>query len=87
MINNSERFAGLTHFATRHPQAFKSLWAGHFMHQMPINIEQTGAISGFINQMIVPDFVVECARLHKGFLRDKKQNGVQIAANRQAMQA
>ena len=34
------------------------------MHQMAVDIEQRGAVRLFVNQMIVPDFVVESARFH-----------------------
>jgi hypothetical protein len=32
------------------------------MHQMPVDIEQAGAVRLFVDQMVVPDFVVERAR-------------------------
>jgi hypothetical protein len=42
------------------------------MDQMPVDIEQAGAILCLVNQMIVPDLVVKCARLGHG----KSQNSV-----------
>jgi hypothetical protein len=43
----------------RHAQAFERLRARHFVHQMAIDIEQAGAVSGFLDQMVVPDLVVQ----------------------------
>ena len=43
-------------------QALERLRRGHFMDQMAVDIEQAGAVIGFVNQMIVPDFVVQRGR-------------------------
>jgi hypothetical protein len=32
------------------------------MDQMAVDIEQAGAVIGFVNQVIVPDFVVQSGR-------------------------
>jgi hypothetical protein len=75
----------LSNLSACHAQAFKGLWTRHFMHEMTVNIEQTGAIGLFIHQMIVPDFVIKCAGLHwmSLFLKILYE---QIAANNTAMQ-
>jgi hypothetical protein len=33
------------------------------MNEMAVDIEQAGAVFGFVNQMVVPDFVVKRGRL------------------------
>ncbi len=48
------------------PQPFESLRARHLMHEMAIDIDQARAIGFRMNEMIVPDFIVECARLRHG---------------------
>ena len=35
-------------------QAFKSLWAGDFMHQVTVYVKQNCAIVGFVNDVAVP---------------------------------
>jgi hypothetical protein len=37
-------FSGMPHRAPGHAQAFERLRAGHFMHEMAIDIEKAGAI-------------------------------------------
>ena len=34
------------------------------MHQMTVDIDETGSVRLFVNQMVVPDFVVERTRFH-----------------------
>ncbi len=55
--------------APRHAQAFKGLGAGHFVHQMAVDIQQAGAIIGFVRDMGVPDFVIECLGRHTVYSR------------------
>ena len=45
------------------PQAFEGLRARDLVHQMAINIEKAGSVRLFVDQMVVPDLVVECTRL------------------------
>ena len=45
------------------PQAFEGLRRGHLVHQMAIDVEQAGAVLGFVHQMVVPDLVVQGGRL------------------------
>src|SRR5207247_9791822 len=42
-------------------QAFKGLRAGDFVHQMPVDVEDGGAVFFGVDDMLVPDFVVEGA--------------------------
>jgi hypothetical protein len=51
----------------RHAQAFKGLWAGHFVNQMAVNVEDGRAIVFGVDDVFVPDLVVKRAS-HEGFL-------------------
>ena len=62
----AKRQIGAADFAARHAQAFESLGAGHFMHQMPVDIEDRGLTRARRHQMGVPDLVVQ--RLGHGLL-------------------
>ena len=42
-------------------QAFKRLRAGHFVNQMAVDVEDGGAVFFGVNDVLVPDFVVEGA--------------------------
>ena len=63
VVDHGQGALGVAHLAARQAQAFKGLGGGHFMDEMPVDIEQAGAILCLVNQMIVPDLVVKCARL------------------------
>ena len=43
-------------------QTLEGLRRSHFVHQMAVDIEQAGAIIGFVHQMVVPDLVVQGCR-------------------------
>ena len=65
VIRNRDGLVRGMHFAARHAQAFECLRAGHFVNQMAVNIEQTGAVFGLLRDMRVPDLVVECFGGHR----------------------
>ena len=48
-------------FALRLAQAFKSLWAGDFVHQMAVDIQHGGAVFFGVYGVFVPNFVVKRA--------------------------
>ena len=60
VIWHSDGLFWRAHFTARHTQTFKGLWAGHFVDQMAVDIQQAGAVFGFMGDMSVPDFVIEC---------------------------
>ena len=64
MIDDQQRLLRRMDLAARRAQTFKRLWRGHFMDEVTVDVEQAGAVSRIIDQMIVPDFVVERARFH-----------------------
>ena len=43
-------------------QAFEGLRAGHFVHQMTVDVEERRAISFLMDDMVLPEFVVKCLR-------------------------
>ena len=64
VIGHSDGFFWRAYRPAIHPQPFKGLRAGHFVDQMAVNIEQAGAIFGFMGDMRVPDLIIECFRGH-----------------------
>ena len=64
MVGDGQRCFGVTNFSPRHPQAFKCLRAGDFMHQMAVDIEQAGAIRRLMHEVAVEDFIEECLGGH-----------------------
>ena len=61
VIGHRQRQIGAPHFAPGQPQGLERLRAGHFVHQMTIDINQTRAVIAAFNDMGVPDFLVQCA--------------------------
>jgi hypothetical protein len=61
VVNHGEGFLRAVHLAAGHAQAFKGLRAGDFVHQVAVDVEQAGAVFCFVNQVVVPDLVVQCA--------------------------
>jgi hypothetical protein len=66
MIGNRQGQVGAAYFSAGHAQAFESLWACYFMHQMSVDIENWRFPRRGRYQMGVPDFVVQ--RLGHGML-------------------
>ena len=50
------------------PQPLEGLGRGHFVDQVAVDVEQAGAVLVGAHHMIVPQFVVECSRLHGALL-------------------
>ena len=62
MIRHRQTQMRRTHAAPILMQAFKSLWACHLMHKMPVNRYEAGAIGARFYAMRVPDLVIESLR-------------------------
>ena len=62
VIDDGERLFRRAHLAAAQAQAFERLRARHFMHQMPVDIDQAGA-AGRLDDMAVPDLIEQRARL------------------------
>ncbi|MGX1066289.1 hypothetical protein AB7M39_005654 [Bradyrhizobium diazoefficiens] len=71
VVDDGERLLGRVDLAPGRAQTFERLRRGHLVHQMAVDIEQAGAIVGFVHQMVVPDLVVQGGRLgHELELRE-----------------
>ena len=62
VIDHGERLIGRMHLAPGGAQALEGLRRGHLVHQMAVDIDETGAVRLFVHQMVVPDLVVERTR-------------------------
>ena len=62
MVGHGERHIRTAHLAARRAQAFKRLRAGDLMHQMAVDIDQAGAVILPMDNMAVPDFIIEGLR-------------------------
>ena len=63
VVDHGQRLLRRVHAAARHAQALEGLRARHLMHQVPVDIEQAGAVRRLMYQMGVPYLVVEGAGL------------------------
>ena len=62
MIYYGQRLLRRMYLAPRRAQAFEGLRRGHLVHEMAVDIEQTGSVRLLVHQVVVPDLVVESAR-------------------------
>ena len=62
VIDHGQRLLRRVHLAAGGAQAFEGLRRGHLVDQMAVDIEQAGAVIGFVHQMVVPDLVVQRGR-------------------------
>ena len=61
VVDHGERLLRRAHLAAGHAQALEGLRARHLVDEMPVDIEQAGAVRRLVHQMVVPDLVVEGA--------------------------
>ena len=59
VIDDGQRLLGRAHLAAGGAQALEGLRRGHLVDEMAVDIEQAGAVIGLVNQMVVPDLVVQ----------------------------
>ena len=59
MIGHRQGQLGAADFAARIAQAFERLGAGDFMDQMTVNIDERRLAGAGLDQMRIPDFVVQ----------------------------
>jgi hypothetical protein len=65
VVDHGERLLRRAHLAAGHAQALEGLRRGHLVDEMPVDVEQAGAVRlDFVDQMVVPDLVVERTRFH-----------------------
>ena len=55
-------FSGARTLRPESAQALEGLRARHLVHEMAVDIDQAGAVGLLVDQMVVPDLVVEGAR-------------------------
>ena len=59
MIHRREGFTRLANRATVGAQAVKRLRGGHFMHQMPVDVQQRGFVLRLIDHMRIEQFFIQ----------------------------
>ena len=62
VIDHSKSLLRCANLASGGAQPLERLRRCHLMDQMAIDIEQAGAVVGFVNQVVVPDLVVQRGR-------------------------
>jgi hypothetical protein len=66
VVDDKQRLIRRMHLAAGEPQAFERLRARYFVDNVAVDINERGAVGLLLDQMIVPDFIVERARLGHG---------------------
>ena len=61
VVDHRQCAVRVAHLAAAVTQSLKGLRAGHFMHEVAVDIEQAGAILLLVDDMFVPDFVIKRA--------------------------
>ncbi len=64
VIDHGERLLRRAHFAAGQAQALEGLRARHLVHEVTVDVEEAGAVRLRVDEMVVPDLVVEGARRH-----------------------
>jgi hypothetical protein len=62
VIDDGERLLRRANLAARVAQSFERLRRSDLMDKMAVDIEQAGAVGLLVNQMVVPDLVVQGRR-------------------------
>jgi hypothetical protein len=63
VVDDREGLLRRAHLAARHAQALEGLRARHLMDEVTVDIQKAGAVRLRIDDVVVPDLVVEGARL------------------------
>ena len=63
VVDHQQRLLGRAHLAAGQPQSLERLRARHLVHEMAVDVDQAGAVGLLVDQVVVPDLVVEGARL------------------------
>ena len=59
VIGGDKGVVGTANLAAGVPQALESLWRGDFVHQVAVNVDDTGTAILFVNDVVFEDFVVQ----------------------------
>ncbi|MCY1226238.1 hypothetical protein D9M72_384640 [compost metagenome] len=66
VVDDGKRLFRGADLAAGHAQAFEGLRARHFVNEVTVDVEKTGAVFLFVDQVVVPDFVIEGTRCAHG---------------------
>ena len=72
MVGHREDRRGAPQLAPGQLQPLEGLRAGHFMHQMTVDIDQRGAVGFLPHHVSIPEFVVKSLRAHVVSLDDTR---------------
>ena len=61
VIGRGDHRADAPQLAARRAQPLKCLRAGHFVHEVTVDVEDGGAVFFGVDDVLIPEFVVECA--------------------------
>jgi len=64
VVRDRERSTGAPGAASGQLQTFERLGGSHFVHELPVDIQQRGAVRLRAYHMRVPDFVEQCPATH-----------------------
>ena len=67
VVDDGKRPFRMTHAAAGKAQSLEGLRAGHFVHEVAVDVEQAGAVILPVDQMVVENLVVKGARCAHGF--------------------
>ena len=60
MVHGGERAVRTANFTAREAEAFEGLRTGHLVYQMAVNIQQHLAVTEFLDDVCIPNFVKQC---------------------------
>ena len=80
VIDHEQRLLRRVHLAAGEAQPFERLRRCHLVDEMAVDVEQAGAVGLLVDQMVVPDLVVERARFHALNLDREWTNGWRSAS-------
>ena len=67
VVDDGQRLLRRADLAARHAQALEGLRAGHLVHEVAVDVEQARAVRLRVDDVVVPDLVVQSARSHGGY--------------------
>ena len=80
VIDHAQRLFRRPHLAAAQAQTFERLRARHLVHEMAVDIDEAGSVGLLIDQMVVPDLVVEGTRLAHGCTARRSWFGLYLFA-------
>ena len=65
MVHHGESEVGAADFAALGFQSGEGLRGSAFVDEVPLDVDEGGLAGFFVNEVVVPDFFVECFRRHR----------------------